>query len=85
MAECASAFKALEDRTDAVFCAYVAALAWLGRVEALGTLSDGYIVLPRTPALAASRQLPRGWRADAAPRRTSCPPPRGLFLRISGT
>ena len=45
------AFKDLEDRTDAVLCAYVAALAWLGAAECVGTLEDGYIVLPTTQGL----------------------------------
>ena len=45
------AFKDLEDRTDAVMCAYVAALAWLGRAECVGTLAEGYIVLPHSSAV----------------------------------
>jgi predicted RNase H-like nuclease len=40
------AFKELEDRVDAVTCSYVAALAWLGRAEMLGSQQDGYIVMP---------------------------------------
>lgn len=38
--------KDLEDRADAVLCAYIAALAWLGKAEAVGDLETGYIVLP---------------------------------------
>ena len=44
------AFKALEDRVDAALCAYVAALAWLGRTECIGTAEMGYIVLPTSGA-----------------------------------
>lgn len=40
------AFKELEDRVDAVTCAYVAALAWLGRAEMLGDPQRGYFVMP---------------------------------------
>ena len=40
-------FKALEDQVDALFCAYLAARAWLGgSLELVGNLTDGYIVLP---------------------------------------
>ncbi len=44
------AFKRLEDQVDAACCAYLAALAWLGgerRLELVGSLEEGYIVLPR--------------------------------------
>jgi predicted RNase H-like nuclease len=40
------AFKDIEDRVDAVLCAYVAALAWLGRTEMIGSVEAGYIALP---------------------------------------
>ena len=45
-AQTGRAFKDLEDQVDAVLCAYVAALAWLGRARCIGTLDTGYIVLP---------------------------------------
>jgi predicted RNase H-like nuclease len=44
------AFKDLEDRVDAACCAYLAALAWLHgelRLEQVGSLEQGYVVLPR--------------------------------------
>jgi predicted RNase H-like nuclease len=44
------AFKALEDRVDAILCAYLAGLGWLfghERLEMVGSLNEGYIVLPR--------------------------------------
>ena len=44
------AYKRIEDQLDAVLCAYLAGLAWLGGGEALemvGTVSQGYIALPR--------------------------------------
>jgi predicted RNase H-like nuclease len=44
------AFKHIEDQVDAVTCAYLAALAWLhgeGRLEMIGSLTQGYVVLPR--------------------------------------
>ncbi len=44
--EAGKAFKELEDRVDAVLCAYVAALAWLGQAQEIGCLESGYIVLP---------------------------------------
>ncbi len=47
------AFKEMEDQADAAFCAYLAALAWLEgerRLELVGSLDGGYIVLPRSPA-----------------------------------
>jgi predicted RNase H-like nuclease len=47
------AFKDLEDRVDALLCAYVAALSWLGRAESVGTLAEGYIVLPQGSKAAA--------------------------------
>lgn len=43
-------YKALEDRVDAILCAYLAGLAWLfgsERLEMVGSLKEGYIVLPR--------------------------------------
>lgn len=40
------AFKGLEDQIDAVLCAYLAALAWSGEVESVGTIEGGYVVLP---------------------------------------
>lgn len=40
------AFKSIEDQADAVLCAYIAALAWLGGVECIGDPRNGYIVLP---------------------------------------
>lgn len=40
------ALKNVEDRVDAVLCAYVAALAWLGHVQCVGSLAEGYIILP---------------------------------------
>ena len=59
--EKASAFKRIEDRTDAVMCAYIAALAWLGKVECVGTLAGGYIVLPKAfdPAVSDLTCAPR--------------------------
>jgi predicted RNase H-like nuclease len=48
-------FKAIEDRVDAVLCAYIAALAWLGEVECVGTLDEGYITLPRPRATTEGR------------------------------
>ncbi|MCU0620712.1 MAG: DUF429 domain-containing protein [Gemmatimonadales bacterium] len=44
------AYKAREDRLDALVCAYVAALALRGRLEMLGTVSEGHIVVPREAA-----------------------------------
>ena len=44
------ALKRIEDQTDAVLCAYLAGLAWLfgeERLEAIGTIDKGYIVVPR--------------------------------------
>ncbi|MFL5521195.1 MAG: DUF429 domain-containing protein [Gemmatimonadales bacterium] len=41
------AYKAREDRADALLCAYLGALAVLGRMEMLGRLEDGHIVVPR--------------------------------------
>jgi len=44
------AFKRIEDQTDAALCAYLAGLAWLYgdvRMDQVGTLQDGYIVLPK--------------------------------------
>lgn len=39
-------FKDVEDRVDAALCAYIAALAWLGRTRVVGDVAGGYIVLP---------------------------------------
>lgn len=39
-------FKDVEDGVDAALCAYIAALAWLGKVRVVGDLAGGYIVLP---------------------------------------
>jgi predicted RNase H-like nuclease len=50
--EAGKKFKEIEDRVDAVLCAYVAALAWLGKAQEIGCLESGYIVLP-----AAARNL----------------------------
>lgn len=41
------AYKACEDRLDALTCAYLAALAPTGRLEMLGSVTDGHIVVPR--------------------------------------
>ena len=44
------ALKPIEDQVDAVTCAYLAALAWLygeKRLEMVGTLKEGYVVVPR--------------------------------------
>ncbi len=44
-------YKRIEDQMDAVLCAYLAGMAWLRGEEALemvGTVQQGYIVLPRT-------------------------------------
>lgn len=43
------AYKAREDRLDGLFCAYLAALAPRGRLEMLGSLAEGHIVVPRAP------------------------------------
>lgn len=45
----------VEDSIDAVVCAYIARLADAcpGRVRVLGTVSDGYILTPVTPSIAA--------------------------------
>lgn len=43
-----AAYKAREDELDAIFCAYLAALAPLGRLEMLGSIADGHIVVPRS-------------------------------------
>ncbi|HWP37883.1 MAG TPA: DUF429 domain-containing protein, partial [Gemmatimonadales bacterium] len=43
------AFKEVEDQADAALCAYLAGLAWLEgarRMELVGSLKEGYIVLP---------------------------------------
>jgi predicted RNase H-like nuclease len=39
-------YKGLEDRVDAAFCAYLAALAWLGMADVVGDVGAGYIMLP---------------------------------------
>lgn len=46
------ALKALEDRLDALVCAAMAAVlaANPGACEILGTLAEGYVVVPRLPA-----------------------------------
>jgi predicted RNase H-like nuclease len=41
------AYKSREDRLDAIFCAYLAALAPRGRLEMLGSVEEGHIVVPR--------------------------------------
>jgi predicted RNase H-like nuclease len=41
------AYKAKEDRADALLCAYLGALAGLGRMEMLGSVAEGHIVVPR--------------------------------------
>jgi len=41
------AYKAKEDRADALLCAYLGALAVLGRMEMLGSVEEGHIVVPR--------------------------------------
>ena len=41
------AYKAREDRADALLCAYLGALAVLGRMEMLGSVEEGHIVVPR--------------------------------------
>ena len=41
------AYKAREDRADALLCAYLGALAVLGRMEMLGSVAEGHIVVPR--------------------------------------
>jgi len=45
------AYKDCEDRLDALFCAYLAALVPQGRLEMLGTPEEGSIVVPREPDL----------------------------------
>lgn len=43
------ALKKIEDQTDAMICAYIAGLAWLygpARIEMIGNLEDGYVVVP---------------------------------------
>jgi predicted RNase H-like nuclease len=42
-----AAYKAKEDRADALLCAYLGALAVLGRLEMLGSVEAGHIVVPR--------------------------------------
>lgn len=44
------AYKAREDRADALLCAYLGALAVLGRLEMLGSVEAGHIVVPRPRA-----------------------------------
>jgi predicted RNase H-like nuclease len=41
-----TAYKAKEDRADALLCAYLGALAVLGRMEMLGSVEAGHIVVP---------------------------------------
>ena len=43
-----SKLKGIEDRVDAVVCAYLAALASLGQAECLGDTRTGYIVMPKS-------------------------------------
>ncbi len=43
------AYKEREDRLDALFCAYLAALVPLGRLEMLGAPEEGSIVVPLSP------------------------------------
>jgi predicted RNase H-like nuclease len=48
--ESGKGLKHIEDQVDAVTCAYLAALAWLygdERLEMVGTLEEGYVVVPR--------------------------------------
>jgi len=40
-------YKDKEDRADALVCAYLGALAVLGRLEMLGSVAEGHIVVPR--------------------------------------
>jgi predicted RNase H-like nuclease len=59
----AAAFKRVEDQPDAVLCAYVAGLAWLfsaQRLEMIGTISDGYLVLPRARVPGSSGRINGG-------------------------
>jgi len=47
------AYKHIEDRVDAALCAYLAALAWLfgdSRLEMIGCVDEGYVVVPRASA-----------------------------------
>ncbi len=49
-AERGAAYKAIEDKVDAILCAYLAALAWLygeARMEMIGTVEGGAVVVPR--------------------------------------
>ena len=49
------ALKHIEDQADAVMCAYLAALACLygeERLEMIGTLEEGYVVVPQPANLA---------------------------------
>ena len=44
------AFKSIEDKVDAILCAYLASLGWLHgglRLEMIGDLISGYVMLPR--------------------------------------
>ena len=44
------AYKRIEDQVDSVLCTYLAALAWLfgnQRLEMIGTIEKGYVVVPR--------------------------------------
>jgi len=50
--ETGKALKALEDKLDSIICAYVAAHWWIwgrDRNQVLGSLADGYIVVPCLP------------------------------------
>jgi predicted RNase H-like nuclease/Holliday junction resolvase RusA-like endonuclease len=70
----------VEDSIDGVVCAYVARLAHLSptRVRTLGTVSDGYILTPVTPQIAARIDADQNRdRPTAAPRRASVETPAG--------
>jgi predicted RNase H-like nuclease len=56
-----SQLKALEDRLDAVTCAYVASYLWRhGEAGAwlYGTVADGHIIVPRYPPEAETLETP---------------------------
>jgi predicted RNase H-like nuclease len=46
-------YKSKEDRADALLCAYLGALAVLGRLEMLGSVDAGHIVVPKPECLGA--------------------------------
>jgi predicted RNase H-like nuclease len=56
------AYKAAEDRLDAVFCAYLGALALDGRLEMVGRPEEGSIVVPRQGASRSRIQPPAARR-----------------------